>query len=174
MEIYESILKITLNGSTLLDFGDPLAVDGMAVDSSQQVDVAPVVRSAGVLTFSRGNRSNGLEWTIIEPQYSMHDAAVKAINHVITAPSETGTLTIETETGWIYQIANATIESMPAEYQSSLSRRTFRVIGGTMSLVTEGTFGDPNDPAQTLPPHYRMADGITLFTSPSGDYFIQP
>lgn len=143
MVIYDSILRITHGSSLLLDYGWPLATDAIELDGEQEVDVAPLSRASGVKTFSRGNDSHSIEFTIAEPEYSVRDAVVSAFQHAVNTPRTTEDVLIELETGWVWKLESATVQSWPCGMSGILPRRTVRLQGGAFTLVQAGSLDNP-------------------------------
>jgi hypothetical protein len=132
-ELYESIWKITVGATVVLDYEDYM--DGMLqCDAQPEVDAAAFV-GGNAATFERPNIFHQFTWTTLRMFDSPQQAAAFQLSHSIALKSVAGqdaVIQIQNHSGSI-TLNKATMVSFPSALLDRFVRVTYTMLGGALS-----------------------------------------
>lgn len=134
METWDSLVKVMHGATTLVAIGDPM-FGPVTIDGSQAVQVAELVRAAGIKAYPRGNERHTVEMTVCKEHDSVATALKNAFTAALNAPRTMADVDITFADGSGIRVKNASVESWQAGHDAHLGRTTLRIIGGEIAAI---------------------------------------
>jgi hypothetical protein len=133
VDLYESVWKITVGATVVLDFGDYM--EGMLqCEPQKEVDATPFV-GGGAKTFARPNIFHQFSWTKWHVCDSVHEAAALQLMHTKALKDLAGldvTIQIANNTGSV-TLNKATVSAFPSAIYERFVRFSYSLLGGALS-----------------------------------------
>lgn len=144
MDLYDSFIRVMWDPDgealVLVDYGDPLWGPIM-LDGEQVVDVVPLVRSAGVKAFPRGNERHQLSFELCRIRDGMDEAFAARMNAAISLPRGMADVLVTLDEDRSWRLKNCAVRSWPGGQEERFTREAISIEGG--ELVDESSHYEP-------------------------------
>jgi hypothetical protein len=133
-DIYESLVEVKHGSTVLVERGAPMWKP-VELNGQQAVQVAALLRAAGVKAIPRGNESNVLFFSLCNETESVEAAAKALLRFPISLPRTMADVDITFEDATGIRIKNASVQSWQGEQEEILGRHSVTITGGNIILI---------------------------------------